>query len=213
MNHTPIWKRTIDVTGAAVGLIALCPLMLIIAVLSRLLIGRPILFRQERPGLEGKSFTLLKFRTMAVQHDRLEKPLADERRLSSWGKFLRSTSLDELPELWNVLRGDMSLVGPRPLLTSYLKLYTSEQMIRHKVRPGLTGLAQISGRNALSWEEKFECDVQYVRNKSLLLDLNILWRTLFSVLKRDGITAVGHATMPPFSGSALPLESTTRDAA
>ncbi len=202
-----------DVAVAAVGLLALSPLLMVIGVLSAIFIGRPILFRQQRPGLGGEPFMLLKFRTMTDRKDSQGKLLGDEDRLTRLGLFLRSTSLDELPELWNVLLGDMSLVGPRPLLTSYLKVYTPEQMQRHEVRPGLTGLAQVSGRNAMSWEEKFECDIQYVRNHSMWLDLKILWQTFFLVLKRDGIAAEGHATMPLFSGTEQPAEGTERKAA
>lgn len=213
LKYTPNWKRALDVTVAAVGLITLSPLLVLIGASSALLIGRPILFSQQRPGLEGKAFTLIKFRTMAVPRDQKDNLTADEDRLSPWGRLLRKTSLDELPELWNVLLGDMSLVGPRPLLTSYLKLYSPEQLQRHNVRPGLTGLAQVSGRNALSWEEKFKFDVQYVRNQSIWLDLKILWQTIFLVLGRDGIAAEGHATMPRFSGPEESTEHADRHAA
>ncbi len=198
----------LDVLVAVVGLIALSPLLVAIGAATALSFGRPILFRQQRPGLGGKPFTLVKFRTMTDQRDWQGNLLADEDRLPPWGRFLRSTSLDELPELWNVLRGDMSLVGPRPLLTSYLKLYTPAQMRRHEVRPGLTGLSQVSGRNALSWEEKFEYDVQYVRNQSLWLDLKILVRTILCVLQRQGIAATNHSTMPPFTGTQATTEKT-----
>lgn len=209
LKNIPIWKRTLDVLVAAVGLIVLSPLLVAIGTMSALSIGWPILFRQQRPGLGGKPFTLVKFRTMTDRRDRQGNLLSDEDRLPSWGRFLRSTSLDELPELWNVLRGDMSLVGPRPLLMEYLELYTPEQMRRHEVRPGLTGLAQVSGRNALSWKEKFEYDVQYVRNQSLGLDLNILVRTIQCVLQRQGIAASNHSTMPPFTGTQTTTKKTT----
>lgn len=161
-----------------------------------------LIFRQTRIGLHGKPFTLYKFKTMRDPR-RGEDPLtSDAQRLTRWGKFLRSTSLDELPTLWNVIKGDMRLVGPRPLLPQYMPLYTAEQARRHEVKPGITGWAQVNGRNAISWEEKFRLDVWYVDNRSLRLDLKILWMTLWQVVARRGISAEGHATMPPFTGSA-----------
>ena len=200
-RNVPFWKRTFDVGVATVGLLVLAPLLAAMGVLVALTLGRPILFRQERPGLGGKSFSLLKFRTMTDERNEQGALLSDEDRLHRFGRFLRSTSLDELPELWNVLRGEMSLVGPRPLLREYLPLYTAEQARRHDVLPGLTGLAQVSGRNGLSWEEKFALDVQYVDELSLSLDLRIFVRTVSIVLKRRGISADNHSTMPRFQGS------------
>ena len=163
--------------------------------------GSPVLFKQVRPGLRGRPFMMYKFRTMTDERDIQGRLLPDEQRLTKLGRFLRSTSLDELPELFNVLKGDMSLVGPRPLLMEYLPLYTPEQARRHEVRPGITGWAQVNGRNAISWEEKFRYDVWYVDNWSFWLDIKILWMTIVSVLKREGISAQGHVTMPPFTGS------------
>jgi sugar transferase EpsL len=176
-------KRAFDVAISAVALVALAPLLLMLALLVRLAMGSPILFRQARPGLHGELFELIKFRTMR----RPEEGQSDAQRLTPLGRFLRSSSLDELPELWNVLRGDMSLVGPRPLLPEYLPLYTAEQARRHDVRPGLTGWAQVNGRNAISWDEKFRLDVWYTENQCFRLDLLILWRTFVAVLKRQGI--------------------------
>jgi lipopolysaccharide/colanic/teichoic acid biosynthesis glycosyltransferase len=177
------------------------PLLAGLAVLVRWRMGAPVWFRQTRPGLGGKPFELLKFRTMTDTRDAEGRLLPDAERLTRFGRWLRATSLDELPELFNVLRGDMSLVGPRPLLMQYLDRYTPEQARRHEVRPGLTGWAQINGRNALSWEEKFRLDVWYVDHQSLWLDVKILWRTLWGVLKREGISASGAATMPEFQGT------------
>jgi len=195
-------KRGFDLIGAGVALAVLGPVLLVLAVLVRRRLGAPVLFRQRRPGRGGKLFTILKFRTMrdAVGSD--GRPLADELRLTRFGRFLRSSSLDELPELLNVVRGDMSLVGPRPLIPAYLERYTPEQARRHEVRPGITGLAQVSGRNAISWEERLALDVEYVDGWSLRLDLWILWRTVAITLRREGISAEGHATMPEFLGSA-----------
>lgn len=194
-------KRLMDFVGAVFGLLILSPVMLIIALLIRVNMGSPVLFRQERPGLQGKPFVLYKFRTMRDAFGDGDRPLPDELRLTPLGRLLRSTSLDELPELFNVLKGEMSLVGPRPLLMEYLERYTPEQARRHEVKPGITGWAQVNGRNALSWEEKFELDVWYVDNRSLWLDLKIILLTIWKVLKREGISASGHATMPEFKGS------------
>lgn len=194
-------KRMLDVSGAAGGLLVLLPVLGAIAWAVVLRHGRPVFFSQTRPGLHGKPFRMIKFRTMTNARGPDGELLPDAERLTRLGRFLRSTSLDELPELWNVLRGDMSLVGPRPLLVEYLPLYTPEQARRHEVRPGITGWAQVNGRNALSWEEKFALDVWYVDNQSLWLDLKILWLTVWRVLKRDGISADGEATMPRFRGS------------
>lgn len=198
-----LWlKRGVDIVGSSLMLLILSPLMLVLALLVWRKMGRPILFRQVRPGLHGKPFVMYKFRTMTDARDAQGNLLPDSERLTPFGKWLRATSLDELPELFNVLKGDMSLVGPRPLLMEYLDRYTPEQARRHEVKPGITGWAQIHGRNALSWEEKFKLDVWYVDHWSLWLDFKILWRTLWIVLKREGISADGHATMPEFRGAA-----------
>lgn len=197
-------KRIMDVSAALIGLILLSPLLLIIAFLVRFKMGSPVLFRQLRPGFHGKPFAMLKFRTMLDKRDVCGKLLPDERRLPRIGGFLRSTSLDELPGLMNVLRGDMSLVGPRPLLMEYLDRYTPEEARRHEVKPGITGWAQVNGRNAISWEEKFQLDVWYVDHQSLWLDLKILWMTVFKVIRRQGISKDGQATMPEFQGSPDP---------
>ena len=177
------------------------PLFLALAVLVRLKLGAPVLFRQQRPGLNGRPFTIYKFRTMTDRHDAAGNLLPDGERLTVFGKFLRSTSLDELPELWNVLRGEMSLVGPRPLLMHYLDLYTPEQMRRHEVRPGITGWAQVNGRNALSWEEKFARDVWYVDHLSFWLDIKIIFLTFLKIVKREDINQPGEATMKFFEGN------------
>jgi sugar transferase EpsL len=194
-------KRVFDVVVSATALVVLAPVMGLIALAVWRTMGRPVLFRQVRPGLHGKPFVMYKFRTMRDLRDTEGKLLPDEARLTPFGRWLRSTSLDELPELLNVLRGEMSLVGPRPLLMEYLDRYTPEQARRHEVKPGITGWAQIHGRNNLSWDERFKLDVWYVDNWSLWLDLKILWRTLWMVLRREGISAQGHATMPEFRGS------------
>jgi len=191
-------KRVFDVVVSATALVVLAPVMGLIALAVWRTMGRPVLFRQVRPGLHGKPFIMYKFRTMRDLRDAEGKLLPDEARLTPFGRWLRSTSLDELPELLNVLRGEMSLVGPRPLLMEYLDRYTPEQARRHEVKPGITGWAQIHGRNNLSWDERFKLDVWYVDNWSLWLDLKILWRTLWMVLRREGISAQGHATMPRF---------------
>jgi lipopolysaccharide/colanic/teichoic acid biosynthesis glycosyltransferase len=191
-------KRLFDIVASAAGLTVLAVPMGVVALIVWLALGRPVLFVQERPGLYGAPFKLFKFRTMRDAVDAEGRPLPDAERLTGLGRFLRSTSLDELPELWNVLKGDMSLVGPRPLLMEYLALYTPEQMRRHEVRPGITGWAQVNGRNALSWEEKFQLDLWYVEHRSLWLDLKILWLTGVTVFRRHGITSSGHATMPRF---------------
>lgn len=182
-------------------LLLLAPVLAGLALAIRLSLGGPVLFKQVRPGLHGRPFTMYKFRTMFDARDSQGNLLPDGERLSKFGRFLRATSLDELPELVNVLRGEMSLVGPRPLLMEYLPLYSPEQARRHEVRPGITGWAQVNGRNAITWEEKFQYDVWYVDNWSLALDVKILWLTLAAVVRRDGISADGHATMPPFRGS------------
>ena len=196
-----IAKRGIDLLAAVVGLVLTAPLQAVIALLVARIMGRPVLFRQQRPGRDGKPFMLVKFRTMSAP-DESRGLLDDARRLTPLGMRLRSTSLDELPTLWNVLRGDMSLVGPRPLLMRYLERYSPEQARRHDVRPGVTGLAQVSGRNALTWEEKFAADLDYVRRRNLGLDISILVHTVRAVLRRDGISADGVATMPEFLGTS-----------
>ncbi len=194
-------KRLFDIVVAALALAVLSPLLGIVATLVRWKLGTPILFQQQRPGLNAKPFTLFKFRTMRVANDSLGNSLPDDQRLTGLGKFLRASSLDELPELWNVVNGDMSLVGPRPLLMEYLPLYTAEQARRHELRPGLTGWAQINGRNALTWNERFALDVWYVENHSLWLDVRIICLTLWYVARRDGISHPDHVTMEPFKGS------------
>lgn len=197
----PVIKRCIDVVGAGLGLIVLSPVLAVVAVAIWIQIGRPIFFKQTRPGYKGKPFAMVKFRTMSNKRDSQGNLLPDEQRLTSLGKFLRKTSLDEFPELSNVLKGDMSMVGPRPLLMKYLERYTPEQARRHEVKPGITGWAQINGRNAISWEEKFALDVWYVDNQSLWLDTKILAITIWKVFRREGISAEGEATMPEFIGN------------
>ncbi|MFM2416245.1 MAG: hypothetical protein RL385_968 [Pseudomonadota bacterium] len=197
-------KRIADVVGSGIALVVLAPVMAGISLMVRTNLGTPVLFRQERPGLGGRPFRMAKFRTMREACDSQGNSLPDEARLTRFGQVLRATSLDELPELWNVLRGDMSLVGPRPLLMEYLPRYNARQARRHDVRPGITGWAQINGRNTLSWDEKFELDLWYVENQSLSLDLKILARTVWTVIRRKGISAEGEVTMPRFMGTADP---------
>ncbi|CAO3310403.1 MULTISPECIES: sugar transferase [unclassified Pseudomonas] len=194
-------KRLFDVVAAVAGLVLLSPVIAIVAMLVRRKLGSPVLFRQVRPGIHGKPFEMVKFRTMRDAVDSQGNPLPDSQRMTRFGSFLRSSSLDELPELWNVVKGDMSLVGPRPLLMEYLSLYDAEQRRRHDVRPGVTGWAQINGRNALSWEEKFKLDVWYVDNRTFGLDLKILFLTIKKVIVKDGISAQGEVTMSKFTGS------------
>jgi len=194
-------KRLFDIVAAACGLLLLAPVMAIVAWQIHRKLGSPVLFRQLRPGRDGKPFEIVKFRSMRNALDAHGNPLPDAERMTSFGRFLRASSLDELPELWNVLKGDMSLVGPRPLLMEYLPLYSPEQFRRHSVRPGVTGWAQVNGRNALSWEEKFRLDIWYVDNQSFCLDLKIVYLTLAKVMAREGISAAGEATMPKFTGS------------
>ncbi|WP_058469766.1 sugar transferase [Legionella jordanis] len=195
-------KRVFDCFCSCLLLVLLSPIMVIIAVLLRIYLGKPVLFCQERPGLHGKCFKMVKFRTMRDLADESGEPLSDAARLTALGRFLRATSLDELPELWNVLKGNMSMVGPRPLLVEYLKLYNEEQKRRHNVKPGITGWAQINGRNALDWEEKFRLDLWYVDNQSFWLDLKILALTLKKVIKREGINHQGSATAEKFKGTS-----------
>ncbi len=196
-------KRIFDFVCAVILLIIFMIPIMIISFIIRAKIGTPILFRQYRPGKNGEVFEMIKFRTMTDAIDEKGVPLSDSERMTQLGSFLRSSSLDELPELWNVIRGQMSLVGPRPLLVEYLPLYTKEQAKRHNVRPGITGWAQVNGRNAISWVDKFALDIWYVENQSFWLDLRILWMTLQKVLVRDGINAQGDATMPAFMGSKI----------
>ena len=199
-------KRSIDLVGASVGLLLLLPVFAVVALLIRLTMGPPIFFRQQRPGLHGKAFTLLKFRTMTQARDANGILLPDAQRLTRLGSFLRRTSLDEFPELINVLRGDMSLVGPRPLLMQYLIHYTPEQSRRHEVKPGITGCAQINGRNTISWEQKFAFDVWYVDHRSFWLDIKILVLTIWKVLRREGINQEGQVTTSEFTGTSTPSE-------
>ena len=193
-------KRILDIVLSLAALLLFAPLMVIVGLIIAIKIGRPILFFQHRPGLNESPFVMVKFCTMKDIRDANGQPLPDGERITGFGKFLRSTSIDELPELWNVLKGDMSLVGPRPLLMEYIPLYSAEQRRRHEVRPGITGWAQVNGRNALNWEDKFALDVWYVDNRSIWLDMRILWLTVKKVLLRDGISAEGEATMKKFTG-------------
>jgi lipopolysaccharide/colanic/teichoic acid biosynthesis glycosyltransferase len=200
-------KRLFDIAAAGSALLVLSPILAAVAILIRIRMGSPILFRQQRPGLHGRPFEILKFRTMLLAKPGEEGLESDARRLTRFGRFLRASSLDELPELWNVVRGDMSLVGPRPLLMQYLGRYSPEQARRHEVRPGLTGWAQVNGRNALSWEDKFALDVWYVDNRSFWLDIKILFLTVLHVVRPTGISAEGTATAHEFMGSPLREEA------
>ncbi len=194
-------KRLFDFLASTIGLLFLAPVIVVVAFQIRRKLGSPVLFCQMRPGKGGKPYEMIKFRTMRDATDKDGNPLPDSQRMTPFGAFLRSTSLDELPELWNVLKGDMSLVGPRPLLMEYLPLYSKVQFRRHEVRPGITGWAQVNGRNEISWEDKFKLDVWYVDNRSLWLDLKIIYLTVKKVLVRDGISAEGEVTMHRFNGS------------
>lgn len=194
------FKRALDIALSAAALVLFSPVLLVVALCVRFALGSPVLFRQTRPGLNGTPFTLVKFRTMRDAVDSKGQTLSDAERLTRFGRRLRSTSLDELPELWNVLVGEMSLVGPRPLLMEYLPRYSAQQMRRHDVRPGITGWAQVNGRNASSWDERFAHDIWYVDNHSAALDVRILFRTVKQVFVAEGITQAGHATMPHFTG-------------
>ena len=194
-------KRLLDIIIASIALILLSPLYAFVAYKVKKNLGSPVLFRQVRPGLHGKPFEMIKFRTMKDAVDEQGNPLPDSERLTPFGQMLRSTSLDEMPELWNVIKGDMSIVGPRPLLMEYLPLYNSDQAKRHNVRPGMTGHAQVNGRNAISWEEKFKLDTWYVENQSIWLDFKIMFKTVHKVLAKDDISAEGEATMTRFTGS------------
>lgn len=196
-------KRLLDIIIASIALVLLSPLYAFVAYKVKKNLGSPVLFRQVRPGLNGKPFEMIKFRTMKDAMDAQGNPLPDSERLTPFGKMLRSTSLDEMPELWNVIRGDMSVVGPRPLLMEYLPLYNEEQAKRHNVRPGMTGHAQVNGRNAISWEEKFKLDTWYVENQSTLLDFKIMFKTVHKVLAKDDINEAGEVTMTKFTGSKV----------
>lgn len=195
------FKRVIGFVISLIALIVLSPVILIVGILVYIKLGSPIIFKQERPGKDGKIFKMYKFRTMLDSYNKFGEALPDEERLTKFGKILRSTSLDELPELINVIKGDMSLVGPRPLLVEYLELYSDEQKKRHNVRPGITGWAQVNGRNSISWNEKLNLDVEYVKNLSLILDIKILFLTVYKVFKRDGINQEGNATIEKFTGN------------
>lgn len=195
------FKAPVDWMLAAVGLLVLSPVILMLAIAVRILLGHPVLFRQKRIGLNDRPFLFVKFRSMTDQKDSSGKLLPDEQRLTPFGRFLRSSSLDELPQLWNVVKGDMSLIGPRPLLPQYLERYSAFQRRRHEVKPGITGLAQVKGRNALAWDDKFQLDVQYVDNCSARLDAEIFARTLLSIVKREGISQAGQATAAEFMGT------------
>ncbi len=201
MKFQNVVKRTIDIVCSGLGLIVLSPILLITAVLIRIKLGSPIFFTQDRLGKDGKVFKMIKFRTMLDAVDKWGEPLPDEERMTSFGQLLRSTSIDELPELINVFKGDMSLVGPRPLLVEYKELYSPEQFRRHEVRPGITGWAQVNGRNTLGWSERFKLDVEYVDNYNLFMDIKILFMTVLKVVKRDGISQEGHVTMEKFNGN------------
>jgi len=194
-------RRLTDLIGSIIGLIALSPLLIIIIFIIKLKLGTPVIFSQLRPGLNEKTFKFYKFRTMTNAKSAVGSLLPDKDRVTPLGNFLRKTSLDELPSLFNVLKGDMSLVGPRPLLVEYLELYSPEQARRHEVKPGITGWAQVNGRNGISWEEKFTLDVWYIDNQSFWLDIKILWKTAWGVLKREGISHPNHVSMEPFRGS------------
>jgi len=194
-------KRLLDLFLSTIGLLVLAPVIFIIAFLIHRKLGSPVVFRQFRPGKDEKPFEMIKFRTMRDAIDKDGMPLPDSERIAPFGNFLRNSSLDELPELWNVLKGDMSLVGPRPLLVEYLPLYSERQSRRHEVKPGITGWAQVNGRNAISWDEKLDSDVWYVDNQSMWLDMEIIWMTIKKVIAREGISSDNHATMPKFKGT------------
>lgn len=204
-------KRLLDIIIASIALILLSPLYAFVAYKVKKNLGSPVLFRQVRPGLQGKPFEMIKFRTMKDARDAQGNPLPDSERLTPFGKMLRSSSLDEMPELWNVIKGDMSIVGPRPLLMEYLPLYSPEQAKRHNVRPGMTGHAQVNGRNAIGWDEKFKLDTWYVENQSTLLDFKIMFKTVHKVLAKDDISAEGEATMTKFTGTKATIDERKHD--
>ena len=201
MKLQSLIKRSIDILGSGIGLIVISPILLIVGLAIKFKLGSPIFFTQDRLGKDGKVFKMIKFRTMSNKTDKFGNLLSDEERMTSFGKILRSTSIDELPELINVFKGEMSLVGPRPLLVEYKDLYSKEQFRRHEVRPGITGLAQVSGRNSLSWGDRFNLDIEYVDKYNLFIDTKILFMTVIKVLKRDGISQEGQATMEKFNGN------------
>ena len=201
MKLQSLIKRSIDILGSGIGLIVISPILLIVGLAIKFKLGSPIFFTQDRLGKDGKVFKMIKFRTMLNKTDKFGNLLPDEERMTSFGKILRSTSIDELPELINVFKGEMSLVGPRPLLVEYKDLYSKEQFRRHEVRPGITGLAQVSGRNSLSWGDRFNLDIEYVDKYNLFIDTKILFMTVIKVLKRDGISQDGQATMEKFNGN------------
>ena len=201
MKFQHVVKRAIDIVCSGLGLIVLSPILIIASILIRKNLGSPIFFTQDRIGKDGKVFKMIKFRTMLDATDKYGNQLPDEERLTSFGKLLRSTSIDELPELVNVFLGDMSLVGPRPLLVEYKDLYSTEQWRRHEVRPGITGWAQVNGRNSISWAERFKLDIEYIDNYNLILDIKILFMTVLKVIKKDGISQDGHVTMEKFNGN------------
>jgi len=194
-------KRILDVVVASLAIMLLSPVLAIVYILSRVKFGKPVLFKQLRPGMHSELFTMIKFRTMTNDCDADGELLPDDIRMTKWGSFLRTSSLDELPELWNVLKGEMSIVGPRPLLVEYLPLYSKEQARRHEVRPGITGLAQVNGRNAISWDEKFALDVDYVNSRTFSLDMKIILQTFANLIRKSDISAPGEATMPHFKGN------------
>lgn len=204
-------KRFLDIIIASIALILLSPLYAFVAYKVKKNLGTPVLFRQVRPGLHGKPFEMIKFRTMKDAVDEQGNPLPDSERLTPFGQMLRSTSLDEMPELWNVIKGDMSIVGPRPLLMEYLPLYSPEQAKRHDVRPGMTGHAQVNGRNAIGWEEKFKLDTWYVENQSIWLDFKIMFKTVHKVLAKDDISAEGEVTMTKFTGTKTTIDERKHD--
>lgn len=199
--YTKYIKRLFDIVISLIAIIVLSPILLIVAVLVKTKLGSPVIFRQQRPGLNENVFEMMKFRSMTDEKDEDGNLLPDDVRLTSFGKALRATSLDELPELFNILKGDMSIIGPRPLLVSYLPLYNNDQRKRHLVRPGLTGYAQVNGRNAQTWEQRFKYDVEYIENVSLFFDIKILFKTVITVLKRDGVSDEGTATKESFKGN------------
>ena len=199
--YRKFFKRVIDIFLSGFALLILSPLFILLAIMVRVKLGSPVFFKQQRPGKNEKVFTMYKFRTMTDEKDEEGNLLPDEKRLTRFGKFLRATSLDELPEIWNIFKGDMSIVGPRPLLVQYLPLYNEFQKRRHEVKPGLTGLAQVSGRNAISWDEKFKKDIEYIDNISFWLDVKIFFKTIKKVLKKDDISQEGQATMEYFMGN------------
>lgn len=206
MIYRKYFKRLLDIIISLLAIIVLSPVFIVTGILVRTRLGKPVIFRQQRPGKDGRIFPMYKFRTMTDDKDEKGEFLPDEVRLTGFGKTLRATSLDELPELYNILKGDMSLVGPRPLLVQYLPLYNEEQKHRHDALPGLTGLAQVNGRNAISWEEKFRYDVEYTRNITFGNDIRILCKTVAGVLKKEGISSTTHVTMEPFSGTIIEEE-------